>query len=169
MNTRSLRFQLVAWYAGLLTGCFVLIGAATYRGPAEFAGRRAARKTNCGAPGRSANCCWRKLAATGEARVGEEIEARYAPGLNDRFVRITRSDGSVLYRVRTAQRPDFRSRGTARSSSGLPGRKPRARSPLPAGRKMLLTAREVQTPGGARYLVETGRRWTTCRPTCASG
>ena len=22
MNTRSLRFQLVAWYAGLLTGCF---------------------------------------------------------------------------------------------------------------------------------------------------
>jgi hypothetical protein len=30
MNARSLRFQLVAWYAGLLTGCFVLIGAATY-------------------------------------------------------------------------------------------------------------------------------------------
>ena len=30
MNTRSLRFQLIAWYAGLLTGCFALIGLATY-------------------------------------------------------------------------------------------------------------------------------------------
>ena len=35
MNTRSLRFQLIAWYAALLTGCFALIGAATYAGAPE--------------------------------------------------------------------------------------------------------------------------------------
>ncbi|HWH69166.1 MAG TPA: hypothetical protein VNT26_07260, partial [Candidatus Sulfotelmatobacter sp.] len=30
MNTRSLKFQLIAWYAGLLLGCFALLGVVTY-------------------------------------------------------------------------------------------------------------------------------------------
>ena len=30
MNTRSLSFRLVAWYAGLLTCLFVLLGALLY-------------------------------------------------------------------------------------------------------------------------------------------
>ena len=30
MNTRSLKFQLIVWYAGLLAACFVLLGAITY-------------------------------------------------------------------------------------------------------------------------------------------
>ena len=32
-----------------------------------------------------------------EPLLGEKIEARYAPDLNDRFVRITRKDGVMLY------------------------------------------------------------------------
>ena len=30
MNTRSLKFQLIAWYAGLLLGGLALLGAVTY-------------------------------------------------------------------------------------------------------------------------------------------
>ena len=30
MSTRSIRFRLVAWYAGLLTGVFLLLGALMY-------------------------------------------------------------------------------------------------------------------------------------------
>jgi len=30
MNARSLKFQLIVWYAGVLTGCFALLAAATY-------------------------------------------------------------------------------------------------------------------------------------------
>jgi hypothetical protein len=30
MNTRSLKFQLIGWYALVLTGCFALLAAATY-------------------------------------------------------------------------------------------------------------------------------------------
>ena len=127
MNTRSLRFQLVAWYAGLLTGCFVLIGAATYRGPAELAGRRAQGKPVAARPADRPIVAGGSSARTGEARVGEEIEARYAPDLNDRFVRVTRSDGSVLYLSGRAQRPDFRSGGTAAARLASRRRKPRAR------------------------------------------
>ena len=32
MNTRSLKFQLLIWYAGVLTGCFALLGGASYFG-----------------------------------------------------------------------------------------------------------------------------------------
>ena len=30
MNTRSLKFQLIGWYAVVLIGCFGLLGVATY-------------------------------------------------------------------------------------------------------------------------------------------
>ena len=127
MNTRSLRFQLVAWYAGLLTGCFVLIGAGDVSGPAEFAGRRAQGKPVAAGPAD------RPIVARGRSRArarrawANEIEARYAPDLNDRFVRITRSDGSVLYVRGPPKDQTFDPAELPPHSSGRPGRKPRAR------------------------------------------
>jgi len=154
MNARSLRFQLVAWYAGLLGGCFVLIGAATYLvlqsslvGALQETQLRRARQVG--------QLLLDEVRGPGEARVGEEIQARYAPDLNDRFVRITRSDGSRLYLSGVPRDPTF-----VPAEVPLPSwisRSETARQVLlPGGRKMLLTAREVQTPGGARYLIETG-------------
>jgi heavy metal sensor kinase len=154
MNTRSLRFQLVAWYAGLLTGCFVLIGAATYVvlqsslvGALKENQLRRARQIG--------QLLLEKIPLQGEARVGDEIEGRYAPGLNDRFVRVTRGDSGLLYVSQPPKDRDFVP--TAVPPSTEPGRGETARQvPLPGGRKMLLTACQVQTPGGARYLIETG-------------
>jgi heavy metal sensor kinase len=154
MNTRSLRFQLVAWYAGLLTGCFVLIGAATYVvlqsslvGALKENQLRRARQIG--------QLLLEKIPLQGEARVGDEIEGRYAPGLNDRFVRVTRGDGGLLYISQPPKDGNFVP--TAVPPSTEPGRGETARQvPLPGGRKMLLAACQVQTPGGARYTVETG-------------
>ena len=107
MNTRSIRFQLVAWYAGLLTGVRpVLCGRSIW--PAEFAGRRAA-----GNPVAAGAADWpivaRRNRADRRAGVGEEIQARYAPDINGRFIRITRGDGSLLYvPARPRTRPLFR-------------------------------------------------------------
>ena len=106
MNTRSLRFQLVAWYAGLLTGCFVLIGAATYVVlQSSLVG--ALRETQLRRARQIGQLLLDEIRGSGEARVGEEIQARYAPDLNGRFVRITRGDGSVLYLSRAPKDQTF--------------------------------------------------------------
>jgi heavy metal sensor kinase len=154
MNTRSLRFQLVAWYAAILTGCFVLIGAATYVllqsslvGALKENQLRRARQIG--------QLLLEEVPRQGEAKVGDEIEGRYAPGLNDRFVRVTRDDGALLY---VSQPPKDRNFvPTAVPPSTEFGRGDAVRQvPLPGGRKLLVTARKVQTPGGARYSIETG-------------
>src|SRR4029077_2800533 len=90
-----------------------------------------------------------------EARVGDEVEARYAPGLNARFVRITRRDGVILY---LSQAPKDQSFDPASLPPPVwPTDTEAARqAPLLGGRKMLVTAHFLKAPGGANYLVETG-------------
>ncbi len=154
MNTRSLRFQLVGWYAGLLTGCFALIGVTTYL-LLQNSLVEALRETQLRRARQIGQLVLEEIPRQGEARVGEEIETRYAPGLNDRFVRVTRSNGSVLYRS-----------GSPKDQSFDPSRLPPPTWPaqpetarqaaLGSGREMLLAGCEVQTPTGARYLVEAG-------------
>jgi heavy metal sensor kinase len=154
MNTRSLRFQLVAWYAALLTGCFVLIGAAAYVVlQSSLVG--ALRETQLRRARQIGQLLLDEMPGSGEARVGEEIQARYAPDLNGRLVRITRSDGSLLY-VSGAPKDRSFVPTDLPPPSWLSRTKFARQVPLPDGRKMLLTAHEVQTPGGARYLIETG-------------
>ena len=154
MNTRSLRFQLVAWYAGLLTGCFILIGAATYVvlqsslvGALQETQLRRARQVG--------QLLLDEIRGPGEARVGEEVQARYAPDLNGRFVRITRGDGSLLY-LSSAPKDQTFVPAKVPPPSWSSHTETARQVPLPGGRKILLTASEVQTAGGARYLVETG-------------
>jgi len=168
MNTRSLRFQLIAWYAGLLAGCFALIGGATYLVlQSSLVG--ALRENQLRRARQVAQLVSEQAQSHQETRVGDEIEARYAPGLNDRFVRVTRSDGTVLY---VSEPPKDRSFVPA----ALPQvwTKPRVenvrRQALANGRELLLTSHDVPAPGGGRYLVETGalmddvqarlRQWT---------
>jgi heavy metal sensor kinase len=154
MNTRSLRFQLVAWYAGLLTGCFVLIGAATYV-VIQNSLVGALRETQLRRARQIGQLLLDEIRGSAQARVAEEIQARYAPDLNGRFVRITRNDGGLLYMSPPPKDQTFVP--TELPPPSWPSHAETARLvPLPAGRKMLLTAHEIQAPGGARYLVETG-------------
>ena len=161
MNTRSLRFQLVAWYAGLLTGCFVLIGAATYM-VLQSSLIGALRETQSRRARQIGQLLLDEIRASGEARVGAEIQARYAPDLNGRFVRITRNDGGVLYVSGAPKDQTFVP--TELPPPSWPSNTSFARQvPLPGGREMLLTAHAVQTPGGAR-----GRLGNCCSTKCAA-
>jgi len=96
MNTRSIRFRLIVWHAGLLCGVFLCFGLATYAGVKFHLERNLAdsqfrRDRQIGAT------LLKDIEKTGEAYVAEEINARYAPEINGRFVRITRGDGRVVY------------------------------------------------------------------------
>ena len=154
MNARSLRFQLIAWYAGLLTGCFVLIGVATYFvlrtslvGALQENQLRRARQI--------CQLVADEIPRNGAAHVGEEIEARYAPVLSDRFVRVTQSDGRVLYRSGPSRDRAFDP--AALPAAVWPVRSWTAREvSLEGGQKLLLVGCEVRTAGDQRYWVEAG-------------
>ena len=96
MNPRSIRFRLIMWYAGLLTGVFLLFGVAlcqVLRGYLEnsLAQSLIRRSDQIGAS------LLAGIDKTGDHYVAEQIATRYAPENYERFIRVTRPDGSVLY------------------------------------------------------------------------
>jgi heavy metal sensor kinase len=154
MNTRSLRFQLTVWYAGLLSGCFVLLGATAYfllkgylEGDLRDSQLRRARQISL--------LIQEELRRGSEIRLGEEIEARFAPSLNNRWVRVSRGDGTVIYL--SGPPPDRSFDPSTIPASRQFGRSETSRvAELPERRQMLLASTVCQPPGGTRYLIETG-------------
>src|SRR5580704_13033880 len=96
MNSRSIRFRLVAWYAGVLLAAFVLLGAMMYGGLKVYLEQSLAEAQSRRAQ-QIADTLLANLGRTGEAHVVNEINSWFAPETNDRFIRITREDTSELY------------------------------------------------------------------------
>ena len=153
MTTRSIRFRLIAWYAGLLTGVFLLLDALMYFDLRHFLesdlGETQARRAR-----QIADTLLLRVDQTGDAYVANEVNDIYDPEVNDRFIRITRSGGGVVYVSGTPQDKSFEptSVAAARSSQKEFLRKAR----VPGGKTLLIAALNYRTPGGARYLVEVG-------------
>ncbi len=154
MNTRSLKFQLSVWYASLLTAGLALLGIITY--VALERSLTGALKENQFRRARQVSQLLSELLDKRNANAaGPEIEARYAPGLNDRFVRVSRRDGAVIYLS-----PRHESQTFSPAAIGPPAWADKAESarvvPLEGGRKMMLAGHVLQTANGESYLVESG-------------
>ncbi len=84
------------WYAGVLAAAFLLCGGAAYQLLRHYL-----KQSLEGLLQRRIEQISISLLAnverTGEPFVAEQIKTRYAPENFDRFIRLTRSDGSVLY------------------------------------------------------------------------
>ena len=95
MNTRSLRFRLVLWYAVWLGLIFTATGALLYFGVGAYLERNLAQSEIS-----RANRVAALVVRLGEApasRYAAEITADFAPEASGRFIRVIRPDGSVLY------------------------------------------------------------------------
>jgi heavy metal sensor kinase len=152
MNTRSLSFRLVTWYAGVLTIVFILLGLLTLlflrhyleANLLDIQARRA-----------------RQIADTlvihadggDEAALGSQVEALYSPEANDRFIRITRADGSVVYASGAPKDTRF----DPSLVPALPANvvTDARKVALPAG-SLLIAGQSVRTPDGTLYRVEVG-------------
>jgi heavy metal sensor kinase len=96
VNTHSLSFRLVAWYAGVLSAVFVLLGVLTV-----FFLQRYLEANLLDTQARRA----RQIAGTlifavsraDEAALPAQVEKLYSPEASERFIRITRADGQVVY------------------------------------------------------------------------
>src|SRR3984957_8032869 len=95
MNTRSIRFRLTAWHSGLLVILGLAFGAYCYWRLDHFLSIYLTELFSHRAE-RIADTLLSNL-RDGEAYLGVQIETRYAPEANDRFVRVTNSEGKVIY------------------------------------------------------------------------
>jgi heavy metal sensor kinase len=90
---------------------------------------------------------------SGESYVGREIETRYAPEANDRFVRVTNSDGTVIYISGEPNDQSFAPEVVprpAKTPSGVSTRLERA------GSNDLLIVTLPFASGQEKYLIEVG-------------
>lgn len=96
MKTRSIRFKLIAMYA--VVSVLVYIGLGTYTYYELHRYLSSALEANLI---RRANLIGDRLISNigtlGEAKIVDEIQTLYSPELNDRFIRITKPDGTILY------------------------------------------------------------------------
>ena len=164
MNTRSLRVRLVAWYAGVLTTVFVLLGGLTF-----FYLRHYLEANLLDIQARRARQIADTLVAhssrSSEVAMRSEVETLYAPEINDRFIRITRVDGRVVYasavpggeRFAAGQVP------TLRPGSGRGGGS--ARKVDLDGGSLLIAAVTAIATDGTPYRVEVGTPGTPVEDT----
>jgi heavy metal sensor kinase len=152
MNARSLKFRLVAWYAGVLTIVFVLLAGVTLLSLRHYleanlldAQMRRARQI--------ADTLVAHVGASGEGALRSEVETLYSPEANDRFIRISRLGGATVYvsgrpkdaRFDPAQIPPL----AAAAGNSV------RRVPLPGG-ALLVAARLASGADGTSYRVEVG-------------
>jgi len=93
MNTRSLSFRLVTWYAGVLTIVFVTLGALTLIFLHHYL-ESAVLDTQARRARQIADTLLTQIDRSGEQVLAREVEDLYSPEANDRFIRITRAAGS---------------------------------------------------------------------------
>lgn len=154
MNTRSLSFRLVAWYASLLTGVFILLGIIMYVDLRHFLENNL-RQTQARRAQQLADSVLSQIGKTGEKSVVQEIENRFAPEVNDRFIRVTRPDGSVLYASGMPKDQSF-------DPTHLPAleassqRQFSRKLHLPDGEILVDAALNYTTPDHQQFLVEVG-------------
>lgn len=153
MNTRSLSFRLIAWYAGLLTAVFLLLGTIMYvdlrffleNNFRESQARRAHQVADMLA----------QIGTAGESSVVHEIQDRFAPEVNNRFIRVTRANGTVLYASGMPKDQSF-------DPTHLPPLEPSAQREfsrklrLPDGQLLIDAALNYTTPDHKSFLVEVG-------------
>ena len=93
MNTRSIRFRLIAWYAGLLSGVFLVLAGLMFWELNHYLEANLS-ETQTRRARQIADTLLANVKQTGEAFVAGEIKSLYAPEIKDRFIRITRQDGT---------------------------------------------------------------------------
>jgi heavy metal sensor kinase len=155
MNARSLKFRLVAWYGGVLTVVFVLLGVLILLFLRHYleanlldAQMRRARQI--------ADTLVARVSRSGEEALRSQVETLYSPQANDRFIRITRADGGLVY----LSGPPKDARFDPARVPPLAASDPTARSstrnlPLSGG-ALLIASRSASGSDGTQYQVEVG-------------
>lgn len=154
MNTRSISFRLVAWYAGLLAGIFLLLCAVLYLDLRHFL-ENDLRQSQLRRARQIANTLLVHVKQTGETYVARQTKDWYEPEINDRFIRITRADGTLVY---VSEAPKDGSFDPAEVPIFPPSSKTKSSHilKLSGGNTLLIAALNFKSSGNPDYQVEIG-------------
>ncbi len=147
MNVRSISFRLVVWYTSLLTGIFILLGVLFYFGLQHFV-ENDVQQTQMHRARQIADTLLARIQQTGEAYVADEVKTLYAPEINDRFIRLTRADGRVIYVSGAPTDGSFNPGEIAGAAPG-PGSDFSRQIHLPGGKTLLVAGVNFQPPNQA--------------------
>ena len=155
MNTRSLSFRLVAWYAGLLMLVFLLLGAVMFAVVASDL-QSSMSNNQMRRAQQISDTLLKGISHSDESTLATSVEDLYAPETNDRFIRITRGDGTVLFESHASRDPRLDSEiAPLRDQPASPSwREVR----LPEGGSLVIGTVIHRSSNGTRYAVEVGAR-----------
>ena len=152
MNTRSLRFRITAWYAGLLAGALLVFGISVYLGLERYLNWNLQRTL-------SADCrtIGTQLLSQHPFKrtnwLETEINEAYAPEVNGHFIRVVEEGVGVLYISGTPKDGAF-------DPSRIPlpngNEKNHLRKVRLAGGQLLIDTQQFTTPDGSKFVVESG-------------
>src|SRR5258708_4407054 len=153
MNTRSLRFRITAWYAGLLAGTLVVFGASVYLGLErcrdwKLEGTRVAECRTI------ASELLSQLPAKDTAWLETEINEAYAPEVNGLFIRVVYQNVGVVYLSGAPKDNTFEpSHIPFPSDKEMDGSR---KLQFGSGNRLLINSMTLTTPDGNRFIVESG-------------
>jgi len=153
MNVRSIRFRLGAWYAGLLAVLLVLFGGFIYITLETFL-KKSLQDTLAKEARTIGEALLSKVRQTGDAYVVDEIEEHFAPRTTSHFLRVARSDGSLLYQSGNPQDGTFDPLTVTKATLGQPPSWHEERAP--SGGKLVLYSMTYTDSGGIQYAVQAG-------------
>ena len=158
MNTRSIHFRLTAWHAGLLAGLLALFGVWTYLGLKEHL-EMSLEDSLAKQAEQIGETLIVNIGQSGEPYVLDEIKEHFAPEINGRFVRVTRSDHSVLYVSGSPKDGSF-------NPTEIPirteadGQAPVRKERLKTGGELLVYSLPYESRERDRFLIEVGAPYT---------
>src|SRR5450631_1241983 len=153
MNTRSLRFRITAWYAGLLAGALLIFGVSVYLGLERYLYWDLQRTL-----GSDCRTIATQLLAQHPFKrtdwLENEITEAYAPEANSHFIRVMEEGVGVLYISGTPKDGAFDP-----SEVPLPNEEEKTRSRkigLGGGRQLLIDSLQSTAPDGSKFVIESG-------------
>jgi heavy metal sensor kinase len=154
MNTRSIHFRLTVWHALLLATLLAVFGIWTYLGLKEHL-ELSLEDSLAKQAEQIGETLIVNIRHSGEPYVVDEIKEHFAPEINGRFVRVTRSDRSVLYVSGLPKDGSFDPARLPSLSQVNEGAHLRKENPT-AGGEVLVYSLPFQSREGDQFLIEVG-------------
>jgi heavy metal sensor kinase len=154
MNVRSITFRLVVWYTSLLTCIFILLGVLLYFGLQHFveSDRQQALLRRAQIIGATLLA---NVQPANEKYVASEIKSLYAPENSGRFMRISRADGTQIYRSGEPTDGSFNPADVPSIISDTDTQLTRIVT-LPGDKTMILSGLDCTALNNQHYFVEVG-------------
>jgi len=150
MNPRSLPFRLVAWYALWLSVVFVIASTLVYFGLRRYLEHSLATEQIQRAQ-RIATLALQSTRTNPNSLAGD-ITARFAPEASERFIRIVRADGAILYQSRPPHDRSFDPSLISAPTRTIGIR----REKLPDGPELVLATVPAGPANAPELFIETG-------------